>query len=556
MKNKMRFRMSLILFPLLGLIFYFAEGTEFKTTDINLLSQTYSCTSIIVSKGASVDGSVMTTHSCDGPFEMRLNVVPGKTYQEGEMRPVYKGGGLGAEKNPAYESGKIPEVRKTYSRFDIAYPFMNEKQVAMGETTIGGRRELYNPEGMFDIMSLERIALERASSAREAIKIMGELATKYGYSDGGECLTVCDSQEAWVFEIFGATPLQIGAVWAARRVPDGDVSVSANRSRIGKLQLDDTENYMASENVISLAEKMGWYEPEKSQSFRFNDVYDPIGEGYYRYTRRREWRVLSLLSPQLNLDPEDGDGYPFSVQPAEKVSVQTLMSIHRDYYQGTEYDLTKGIAAGPFDTPNRYNVPSGHLKKGHIGWERPISYNKCSYSFISQSREWLPDCIGGVAWFGEDDPKTTCYIPFYCGIDTIPESFQNGRKDVFSRDSAWWAFNFLGNWADLKFSYMIKDIRKVYRKIESEFFDLQPVIENTALELYKKSPQRCQQFLTNYSNIMAQKVVDTWWDLADRMVVKYSDGLINEGAENIRVGYPEEWLELTGYGEKKIKIKK
>jgi dipeptidase len=544
MKNRSRHFVMLILLPLLLAVHPFAEETE-----------KYACTSIVVSKGASVDGSVMTTHSCDGPFEMRLHVIPGRKHEPGKMRKVYIGGGRGAEKNPAVQSGEIPEAAETFSRFDIAYPFMNEKQVAIGETTIGGRRELYNPDGMMDIMTLERIALERASTAREAIQIMGELATQYGYSDGGECLTVCDTKEAWVFEIFGSTPLQIGALWAARRVPDGEVSVSANRSRIGELRLDDPDNYMASENVISLAEKMGWYDPEKDGSFRFNDVYDPISTGYYRYTRRREWRVLSLLAPQLNLNPDDGDGYPFSVKPAEKVSVQTLMTIHRDYYQGTEYDLSKGLAAGPFATPNRYNVPSGHLENGHIGWERPITYNKCSYSFVSQSRDWLPDCIGGLAWFGEDDPKTSCYVPFYCGIADVPESFKTGRKDVFDRNSAWWAFNFLGNWADLKFSYMIEDIRAVYKQIEGDFFDMQPHIEDTALQLYKEDPAKCRRFLTDYSNVMAQKVVDAWWELADHLVVKYTDGLVNKGAENIRVGYPEEWLDLVGYGEKKIKIK-
>jgi dipeptidase len=509
------------------------------------------CTSIPVSKAASADGSVMTSHACDGGYEFRLHVVLSRTHQPGEMRTVLKGGGNGAEQKQAVKGGEIPEVKETFSRFDIAYPFMNEKQVAMGETTFGGRQELYNPEGFFDIMELERVALERASTAREAIKIMGELATKYGYSDYGECLTVCDTKEAWVFEIMGPGPLQIGALWAARRVPDGEVSVSANRSRIGEIDSNDKENFMASENVFKLGEEMGWYNPKAGKPFKFNEAYAPddsIG------CRRREWRVLSTLAPSLKLDPWALE-YPWSVKPDKKVIPQMIMALHRDYYQGTEFDLSKGLAAGPFANPIRFST-SVHPPEGYLGWERPISIFRCSYCFVSQSRAWLPDWVGGLIWFAEDDPKTSCFVPLYCSITTVPESLQIGRRDVFDRKSAWWAFDFVSNWANLRFSSMIEDIRRAYQDFETTFFNLQPAVEARAKTLYQDNPQACREYLTRYSNEMAQRVVDDWWTMADYLIVKYNDGYISTPGKMPSAGYPKEWLDAVGYGKTKIINKK
>jgi dipeptidase len=477
-------------------------------------------------------------------------VIPDETHKPGEMRPVYKGGGYGIEIPPARKVGEIPEVKQTFSRFDTAYSFMNENQVGIGESTFGGRKELYNPEGMFDIMELQRIALERASTAREAIKVMGELAEKHGYGDFGECLTIIDKKEAWVFEIMGAGPLEIGAVWAARRVPDGEVFVSANRSRIGEIDINDTENFMASENVFSLGEEMGWYDPKSGKPFEFNEVYAPDDS---ILCLRREWRVLSILAPDLKLDPWALE-YPFSVKPKKKLSVEDLKSFHRDYYQGTEFDLSKGAAAGPFDNPNRYR-PKMRPPEGYIGWERPISVQRCSYCMIAQSRDWLPDWIGGVVWFAEDDPKTSCFVPFYCGITTVPKSYQIGSRHIFERKSAWWAFNFVGNWANFKFSYMIKEIRKAYTDFENTFGELQPVVESRAQTLYKENPQACREYLTRYCNEMAQRVVDDWWALADYLIVKYNDGYINSPGRVDRADYPKEWLDKMGYGKTKIKKK-
>jgi len=511
------------------------------------------CTAIIVGKDASVDGSIMTTHTCDGWYDNRIIIVPGQTFEKGTMTDVYKGiCGLTRPGRELTKVGEIPQVEKTYTYFNVGYPFMNENQIMIGETTFGGRRDFRNGDAWMKIEQLQVFGLQRAKTARECIEIMGALAEKYGYGDGGECLTVTDPNEAWQFEIMGAGPIwtpesgKLGAVWVAQRIPDGEVGVSANRARIGEIDLDDKDRFMASENIFTLGEEMGFYDPKSGKPFLFYEVYAPK-VGFYN--RRREWRVLSLVAPSLNLDPW-AERYPFSVKPDKKLSVQDLIVIKRDHYEGTEFDLTKGMAAGPFGNPNRYPTPSKVVpedRKG-LGWERAISMFRCSYSFVSQVRNWLPDPIGGVLWFGEDAPHSTCYIPFYCGITEVPISFSSGRRDVFDKDSAWWAFNFVSNWADLKFSYMIEDINAAQNELEGDFFAMQPAVEMAAVELYKKDPALAVKYLTNYSNSCANRAVDKWWKLADELVGKYDDGYVDGSS----VGYPTWWLEEVDFGSTQI----
>ena len=503
------------------------------------------CTSIVVSKSASADGSVMTTHAVDGNFEFRISLVPSKDHPQGAMRPVMKGGGRGRERAQAIRVGEIPEIEHTYARFDASYPFMNEKQVAIGETTIGGRRELFNDEGMFDIMCLQGIALERATTAREAIRIMGDLATQHGYSDYGECLTVIDKHEAWFFEIFGAGPINVGAVWAARRIPEGEIGVSANRSRITTLDVNDTDHCMASDNVFSLAEEMGWWDPESGEPFVFNKAY-ASPPSYYSY--RREWRVYDLLAPSQNFSHYDRD-LPFSVKPDKSVSYEDLMRIHRDSYEGTEFDLTRGLAAGPFGSPNRWSTQV-RAPGGYVGWERSIAIFRCAYCVVLQCREDLPDWIGGRAWFAEDDPKTSCFIPFYCGITRLPECFQVGGRDRFERDSAFWAFNFVANWAELKYAHMIEDIRSKVTEFETKFLQELPEIEVKAAAMIRKDPEAAQALLTEYCYTNSQETVDAWWELSEMLITKYSDGYINLPKTGDRVGYPKTWLDGVGYGKK------
>lgn len=516
----------------------------------------YACTSIVVGKDASVDGSVMTTHTCDGWYDARIQVVPGETFEPGTMTSINKNiCNVTRPNKELIKVGEIPQVEKTYTYYHVGYPFMNENQVMIGETTISGYRDYRNGDAWMVIEQLQVLGLQRAKTARECVEIMGALAEKYGYGDGGECLTVTDPNEAWFFEILGPGPLwtpdsgKPGAVWVAQRIPDDEVGVSANRSRIGEIDLDDTDFFMASSNVFSLGEEMGYYDPNSDKPFVFWEVYGPKTDFY---NRRREWRALSLIAPSLNL-PMDQQRYPFTVKPDKKLSVQDLIAIKRDHYEGTELDLTKGLAAGPFGNPNRYPTRSEHKpdERNTLRWERAISMFRCSYSFVSQARSWLPDPIGGVLWFGEDAPHSTCYIPFYCQITEVPESFSSGSRVVFDRDFAWWAFNFVSNWADLKYSYMIEDIKVVQEEIEGDFFAMQPAVEMAALELYKKDPALAVKFLTNYSNDAANRAVDAWWELADDLVAKYDDGYI--GASD-QVGYPTWWLEEVDFGGTQLSL--
>jgi dipeptidase len=304
------------------------------------------CTSIQVSKGASTDGSVMTAHSCDGNYRTWLQIEEPRENPPGTMRPVYWGK-LHTETPDDMRrlrlKGEIPEVPNTYRYFNVAYPAMNEAGLAIGETTIGGRRELRNDEGLFLIENLQAIVLERTSTARDAIELIGELVKEYGYGDAGECLTFADAEEVWHFEIMGAGPFEVGGVWAAVRIPDGQVGVSANIPRISTLDLDDPDHYMASDNVHSLAEEMGWWDPDSGQEFRWWEAYS----GRRPYSTR-EFFILSTLAPSQGLTMEMEE-LPFSVVPDEKVSIQKVLSYYRETYEGTEFDASKNMLI-----PNRY----------------------------------------------------------------------------------------------------------------------------------------------------------------------------------------------------------
>ncbi len=498
------------------------------------------CTSVPTSPEASADGT-LTSHSCDGGYEIRIKVVPGGKHEPGTMRPIMKGGGLGEEKPPERQErkvGEIPQAAETYTRYDASYPFMNEKGVIIGETTIGGRRELYNDEGPFDIMELQRLALERAATARDAIKVMGEFAEKYGYGDSGECLTIADAKEVWQFEIFGAGPVELGAVWAARRIPPGEVGVSANRSRITTLD-GGPDFVMRSSNLEQVAEENGWW--KKGEPFIFNRIFGMSGPPT---PNRREWRVLSLLAPSLKLDPWAGE-QPFSAKPDQKVTVRQLMAIHRDVYEGTPFDQTKSPLAGPFGTPNRWALPRDWKPaEGYQPVERQIAVHQCSYVVVLQARAGMPPWIGSLAWFAPDDAKTSVFSPLYAGNLQVPAPYEIGRRDRFDRGSAWWASNFIGNWSNLNYRAMMQDIRARQSEIEDRLFSDQPIIEKTALELYKADPDRARRFISDYSNRVAQENYLKWWELADKLVTDYQDGGSRTTPEKRTI--PADWLEKQG----------
>lgn len=510
------------------------------------------CSSFLVTKGASKDGAVMITYTCDGEFLPVLEYLPAQDHKPDEYIEI-KG-------RDGKLRGKVKQFPHTYAVVGL----MNEHQLAIGETTFGGRKELRNPDGLLHYFFLMKLALQRAKTAREAIKVMTNLVEEYGYASTGESFSIADTNEAWIMEMIGPGPGGKGAHWVALRIPDGYISAHANMSRIGEFPLNDPENCMYSKNVISFAEEKGYYDPKSGKPFSFRYAYDPPQPSSLRTCAARVWSMFRRSAPSQNLSPDFQRGvkgakpYPLWIKPDKKLSLQDVMAIMRDHYEGTEFDMTKGVDAGPFGSPNRWRDLTWEVDGIKYSWERPISTQQTGFSFISQSRNWLPDAIGGVYWYGVDDTYTTCYVPLYCCINDLPKSFTVGDLQKFSWDSAWWVFNFVANIANLKYSYMIKDIQKVQIALEGNFIALQPIIEKTALELSKSDPKLTARFLTDYSVSHGELVVKRWIELGEYLLTKYNDGYVKDEKGRPRaVGYPSEWLkEVLKSKSDKLKLPK
>jgi dipeptidase len=480
-----------------------------------------SCTSVIVGRLASVDGSTMTSHSCDSTTDRTwINIVPHQKHEAGEMCIVYfqPKRTKGPNDHPL-KKGEIPQVGETFAYVNTAYPCMNEHQLAIGETTFGGKRELRSKEGIIDCPELYRLVLERARSAREAIRIADELTRTYGYNDYGECFTFADPRETWHFEILGPGQGKKGAVWAAVRIPDDEVGVSANASRIREIDLSDPENCMASANVHSLAQEMGWWDAESAEPFEFCYAY---ASRRSMGSRRREWRVLSRVAPSLELDP-NGENFPLSVKPEKKLSVQDILDIFRDTYQDTPFDMTQTLTAvdrerntikSPVASPF---MNSDLMRLLKVPYERTICCKRATYLQITQSRSWLPDPIGGVVWLGYDNPATTPHTPFYCGITRMPDSYRIDGRGEFNLDCAWWAFRRVSQLALLYWQPMSQGIAKVWSQIEDKAFADQPQIEEEALRLYKDDPAKAKKFLTEYCVSTAEDAVARYLKLGDEL---------------------------------------
>lgn len=519
---------------LFGMLFGFNHSAETPKPDMP-----ESCTSIMAGKLATADGSVITAHSCDGNYRTWVEMVPSQTFPEGAKTKIYEGK-LHTETpwdmRGVVLKGEIPQVRETYAYLDTAYPCLNEKQLAIGETTIGGRRELMNPEGMFTIEELQRLALQRCTTAREAIQLIGELVKQYGYGDRGECLTFADPKEVWHFEIFGAGPLETGAVWAAVRIPDDHVGVSANIPRISELDLDDPDRYMASENVYSLAEEMGWWDPESSEPFKFWKAYS----GRKPFSTR-EYYVLDTMAPSLNLDFE-ADELPFSVKPDKKVSVQDIFAYYRETYEGTDWDVMKNLKVQSRQGDDPIISPVAHpwlsremrdllntLEPGIAEYHRTIAIARCSYSEVLQCRDWLPDEIGGIAWFSFDNPAQSPRIPIFSGVTELPPGFEKCAQHQFRTDSACWAFRRANRLATVRWGETRDIIEAAVTAFQEKAFHELPDIEKRALELYNggKSPEdveKMKHFLTRYTNDFARAAMQKYWELGDEFWGMFSRG--------------------------------
>ena len=497
------------------------------------------CTSIMVGRKATTDGSVITAHSCDGNYRTWVNMVPHQKHPKGTMNKIYYGkmhNETSWDLRGLQLKGEIPQVEETYAFFNTAYPCMNEKQLAIGETTIGSKRDLYNPEGMFMIEEIERLMLERCTTARDAIKLAGQLVKEYGYGDWGECITIADPKEVWHFEIFGAGPLEKGGVWAAVRIPDDHVGVSANIPRISELDLDNPDYFMASENVYSVAEEMGWWDPDSGEPFKFWKVYS----GRKPFSTR-EYYVLSTLAPSLKLNM-DMEELPFSVKPDKKVSVRDVMKFYRETYEGTELDMTKDLVVKKrrgeemekspvvspwmsYDMTNLLNT----LKPGAVDRKRTIAIAGCSYSEVLQMRDWLPDPVGGIAWFSFDNPGQSPRIPIFAGVSELPPSFEICAQHRFRMDSACWAFRRANRLATVRWGRAGQYIKDAVKEFEDRAFSDLPDIEKKVLELLKKGHSeedlaKAKEYLTKYTNDFARAAIHKYLELGDQFWTMFARG--------------------------------
>ncbi len=497
------------------------------------------CTNLIITKGASADGSTFIAYAADShELYGELYLQPGGVFPPGAMRDV-------VDWDSGKFLGRIPQAPRTYWRVGN----INEHQVAVGETTFGGREELAKPEkkAVVDYGSLMYIALERARTAREAIQVMTDLATKYGYASEGESFSVADPNEAWILEMIGKGEDGFGALWVARRIPDGAISGHANQSRIHTFPLHDPANCLYAPDVISFARAKGWF-AGKDEEFSFADAYAPADFGSRRFCEARVWSIFRRAAPSANLPFDTAKGVPAPlplwIKPDRKLAVADAMALMRDHFEGTPLDMTKDVGAGPFACPYRWRPMEWKVDGKTYLHERAISTQQTGFSFVAQMRSALPDPIGGVLWFGVDDTYSTVWTPMYCGIREVPRPFAVGVADLdhFSWDSAFWVFNWVANYAYSRYSDMIVDVQTVQRELEGRFIAEQPEIDTAALALYKQAPALARDYLTRYSVAQGEMVHARWKKLGEDLLVKYMDGNVKDSQGHVtHPPYPESW---------------
>jgi len=510
--------------------------------------QTQACTNFLISKGASADGSTMISYAADShELYGDLYYIPAADHLPGSMRDIY-------EWDTGKHLGQIKQVAHTYAVVGL----INEHQVAIGKTTWGGRRELQDTTAILDYGSLMFIALERAKTAREAIQVMTDLVAEYGYYSSGESFSISDPNEVWFMDLIGKGPDNKGAVWVARRIPDGYISAHANQARIRQFPLNDKKICLYAPDVISFAREKGYYDGP-DEEFGFADAYAPLDYSALRFCEARVYAMFNRAAPSLHLSMGYVKGKPGAkpmplwIKPDRKLSVHDVMEFMRDHFEGTDFDMTQDLGAGPYTLPYRWRPLTWEVDSIRYCNERATSTQQTGFSFVTQSRSWLPDPIGGIIWFGVDDTYSTVYNPIYCGITRVPEPYAVGVADMlhFSWKSAFWVFNWVANYAYSRYSDMIKDIQVVQRELEGRFLADQPEIEKAALALYNQSPRLAVDYLTEYSCRVGSATVKRWRKLGEDLLVKYMDGNVkNELGQLTQPGYSESWyrtiVEETG----------
>lgn len=508
------------------------------------------CTNLIAGKKATADGSVMVTYAADSHnLYGMLTHTPAATHAKGEMRKV-------VEWDTNKPLGEIPQPERTYNVIGN----INEHQVAIGESTWGGHDELVDTTGnsIIDYGSLIQIALERSTTAREAIKVMTELVDKYGYASSGESFSIADKNEVWVMELIGKGA-EKGAVWVAVRIPDNAISGHANEPRIRKVDFKDKENVMHSKDVISFARKRGYFNG-KDEDFSFADAYATHDPATRRGCDARVWSFFRRFKPEADsyyawCDGKSDEAMPLYIIPDRKVSVQEMQESMRDHYEGTPFDMTSDVGAGPNHVPYRWRPMEYEVDGKKYLMERAIATQQTGWSFVSQSRDYLPDPVGGVLWFGTDDTNTTVYMPFYCSMTEVPAQLQHGDINNFSMDSNFWMTNWVANQAYNRYDLMIPDIRKVQKGLEDGFAATLATSDKNLAELAKAGKTAEVTAAANAQGAkMAKEATDSYRDLAQYLLVKFMDGNMKKTDAEGKFIYTEHGLPASpsfpGYDKK------
>ncbi|MDY4756642.1 MAG: dipeptidase [Parabacteroides sp.] len=483
------------------------------------------CTGLLVGKKASIDGSVMISYAADSHgLYGEMYHWPAAAWPKGATLDV-------VEWDTGKPLGTIAQVERTYN----VVGNMNEHQLAITESTFGGRRELRDTAGIMDYGSLIYITLQRAKTAREAIKVMTDLVAEYGYYSGGETFSIADKHEAWVMEMVGKGPGRKGAIWVAIRIPDDCISAHANQSRIQQIPFDDKENCLYAPDVVSFAREKGYFKG-KDADFSFQQAYCPYDFGALRGCEARVWSFFRQYDSTMDqyTDFIKGDPtkqpMPLYIKPNRKLSVQDVQQGMRNHFEGTDLDMTKDAGAGPYKVPYRWRPMTFKVDGVEYTNERAIATQQTGFVIVPQMREWLPDEIGGILWFGVDDADMAVFNPVYASSVRVPECYCVGNGDLlnFSWTSAFWMHNWVANMAYHKYSFMIQDIRKVQQELENHYQEMIPAIDKAAQELYAKDPKEAVEFLTWFSTSTADNATARWKKLGEYLVVKYIDGNVKK----------------------------
>ena len=489
------------------------------------ISPAFACTNFIITKGASTDGSIMVTYAADS------HQLYGALYKHNALR-----NGKGMMDVTEWDSGKylgqIPQVPVTYSTVGN----MNEHSLIITETTYGGRSELYDPKGIMDYGSLIYITLQRAKTAREAIEIIADLANTYGYASSGESFSIADTEEAWIMELIGKGPDNKGIVWVARRIPDGYISAHANQARITTFPLNDKENCLYAEDVISFAREKGYF-AGSDEEFSFCDAYAPADFGALRGCEARVWAFFRTFAEGMDRylpyamghEIDMQDRMPLWVKPTEKISPKQVFDAMRDHYEGTPMDMTTDLGAGGHNLPYRWRPMSFEVDGVTYMNERATATQQTGFWMVGQAR---PGKVG-ILWFGVDDAATSCLTPIYCNTTEVPQCFaeNNGSSMLeIGDDSAFWVFNRVTNFAYMRYDMISADIRKVVDKWENTMLERVAEVDARVANLSAKNQRRA---LTSFSTTTAQTMFESWKRLDKYLLIKYVDGNVKSEHKDV-----------------------